>query len=767
LKRVLPQESAAGSHSLNSNEFQQVALGGSRRVQTSAAMLGIAISFGASASLLTEPQAALAVEGTVVTVLPSATDELAEPTVPRLVVSQEDASSTAYHTVEDGDSLWQIAAEHHTDVQLIKSANGIAPDEVLQAGQVIRVPAESDLNAMGGSAGQPRMALATGLTGGVGGDFAADTSDSLPLSVPSVDELEATWESADALTAEAASNDKASAAEAAQSRVAVAPQAPESVVPMTSGVEAATVVPQVRTEAPQSAAVGAGTSSNSVDVATTVPTNATVSASTWQDDAVAFDATSAQAESEKLQGVAFVGDTTADSENSLDTPATMATRIYTVKPGDTFWNIASRHGLSADELLAYNQVITSPEDITVGDNIYIPVDAPTLVASVPNTVVADVEIASDRQQSSASLGEALVEASAQPESVVEATAEMAQQPERLALEPVSESEQEQIVASAEPAPSAEARREAFIQDHLARIRSSANRNVDRGALNARIREARRALEAAQNSGEDISPVALEYYDASTDEAEQAQVQPTNNQATVRAGESSATPTLAASLRSQQAESGWSVTDVATEGETVARVNAPDTAENAIEESSVGGSTSALDQPGLLAAAPLNPDVYRNSPSLPIGATVFPNMPILPESDEFLPETPNRFNGYVWPAQGVLTSGYGWRWGRMHRGIDIAGPVGTPIVAAASGVVVQAGWNSGGYGNLVDIRHADGSMTRYAHNSRLLVSAGQQVRQGQQIAAMGSTGYSTGPHLHFEVHVPNSGTVNPIAYLPGR
>jgi murein DD-endopeptidase MepM/ murein hydrolase activator NlpD len=91
----------------------------------------------------------------------------------------------------------------------------------------------------------------------------------------------------------------------------------------------------------------------------------------------------------------------------------------------------------------------------------------------------------------------------------------------------------------------------------------------------------------------------------------------------------------------------------------------------------------------------------------------------------------------------------------------------PLWRRPPGVVVSAGWNSGGYGNLVDIRHADGSMTRYAHNSRLLVSAGQEVRQGQQIAEMGSTGFSTGPHLHFEVHLPNAGTVNPIAYLPGR
>jgi murein DD-endopeptidase MepM/ murein hydrolase activator NlpD len=153
--------------------------------------------------------------------------------------------------------------------------------------------------------------------------------------------------------------------------------------------------------------------------------------------------------------------------------------------------------------------------------------------------------------------------------------------------------------------------------------------------------------------------------------------------------------------------------------------------------------------------------------MPTGQMVSPDMPMLPGADQFLPEAPNRFNGYIWPTRGTFTSGYGWRWGRMHRGIDIAGPVGTPIVAAASGVVVRSGWNSGGYGNLVDIRHPDGSLTRYAHNSRLLVREGQQVSQGQQIAAMGSTGYSTGPHLHFEIHLAGSGTVNPMAYLPGR
>ena len=123
-------------------------------------------------------------------------------------------------------------------------------------------------------------------------------------------------------------------------------------------------------------------------------------------------------------------------------------------------------------------------------------------------------------------------------------------------------------------------------------------------------------------------------------------------------------------------------------------------------------------------------------------------------------------GYIWPAKGVFTSGYGIRWGRMHYGIDVAGPIGTPILAAAPGTVTYADWN-GGYGYLVEIEHPDGSLTRYAHNSRILVRVGQQVESGEQIAEMGSTGYSTGPHLHFEIHVPGHGPVDPVAYLQER
>lgn len=115
-----------------------------------------------------------------------------------------------------------------------------------------------------------------------------------------------------------------------------------------------------------------------------------------------------------------------------------------------------------------------------------------------------------------------------------------------------------------------------------------------------------------------------------------------------------------------------------------------------------------------------------------------------------------------PGTGRLTSGYGPRWGRMHRGIDLAAGTGSPIRAAAAGTVISAGLE-GGYGRAVRIRHADGSETLYAHNSRLLVSAGQRVVAGEQIAREGATGNVTGPHLHFEVRIGGD-NVNPLSWL---
>ncbi len=171
------------------------------------------------------------------------------------------------------------------------------------------------------------------------------------------------------------------------------------------------------------------------------------------------------------------------------------------------------------------------------------------------------------------------------------------------------------------------------------------------------------------------------------------------------------------------------------------------------------------KPKIVAMASTGSETYAPLVRSSVGKMVSPSLPPLGKPDAYLPGNSGKFNGYIWPAKGMLTSGYGWRWGRMHKGIDIAAPVGTPIVSAASGKVITAGWNDGGYGNLVEVQHADGSVTLYGHNSRILAKVGQIVAQGQQIAEMGSTGYSTGPHSHFEVHIPGQGAINPVARLP--
>ena len=120
-------------------------------------------------------------------------------------------------------------------------------------------------------------------------------------------------------------------------------------------------------------------------------------------------------------------------------------------------------------------------------------------------------------------------------------------------------------------------------------------------------------------------------------------------------------------------------------------------------------------------------------------------------------------GFIWPLNGPITSGYGPRWGRMHTGIDIDGYSGQPIVASKGGNVILAASYSG-YGNAVIVDHGGGVATLYAHMSSFGVSAGQSVSQGQVVGNVGCTGSCTGDHLHFEVRV-NGNPTNPLSYLP--
>jgi len=122
-------------------------------------------------------------------------------------------------------------------------------------------------------------------------------------------------------------------------------------------------------------------------------------------------------------------------------------------------------------------------------------------------------------------------------------------------------------------------------------------------------------------------------------------------------------------------------------------------------------------------------------------------------------------GFIWPIEGTLTSGFGYRWGRMHEGIDVAAAEGTPIRAAADGTVIlmQSEYESGGYGNYTCIDHGGGLSTCYAHQSSFATSTGTSVSQGDLIGYVGNTGHSYGAHLHFEVRI-NGAPTDPLGYL---
>lgn len=156
---------------------------------------------------------------------------------------------------------------------------------------------------------------------------------------------------------------------------------------------------------------------------------------------------------------------------------------------------------------------------------------------------------------------------------------------------------------------------------------------------------------------------------------------------------------------------------------------------------------------------VRPEQYKDGPmeDEPVDARAleFGDSPSLSKVLKFLKPVQNAF----------ITSPFGFRWGRPHQGIDMAAPVGTPIVSAENGKVVFSGWKQG-YGQFVAVDHGQGFETHYAHCSKVLVKVGQTVKKGQLIAKVGNTGRSTGPHLHFEV-VAHGVHQNPAKFLNGK
>ena len=168
-------------------------------------------------------------------------------------------------------------------------------------------------------------------------------------------------------------------------------------------------------------------------------------------------------------------------------------------------------------------------------------------------------------------------------------------------------------------------------------------------------------------------------------------------------------------------------------------------------------------------APATPEPATPEPTAPPPAPAAPRAPLPPVVAAPAPPPPTaietvEISGFIWPVSGSLNSRFGPRWGSFHSGIDIGAAAGTSVGAAASGKVVLATYSNYGYGNYVIVRHGDGSETLYAHLSRIYVSLGQQVGQGETIGTVGCTGWCTGPHLHFEVRIGGV-AVDPLPYLP--
>ena len=420
--------------------------------------------------------------------------------------------------------------------------------------------------------------------------------------------------------------------------------------------------------------------------------------------------------------------------------ASPAANVYSVKPGDTLDAIAHRSGVSRAELMQANG-LTNPHLIRINQQLKIPqgqqaASTTQTVALFPGINPKTARSASGREQLGVQVPTIALPTVSDQATAVESTRKppaprsLANMVRTESTNGESKKPESTVVADNKPNQSADSQQSLYVEKLKADILR----------LRAEYRQNRGSSSGSETASIVVPTATTSVPSTLSSPSASSRINPEFN----------------AKLRSDslQANRGKRQQSIDEQASIPIEVPPPET-------------SSAASPRGLVASAPAPAENYNRAIRTPLGQTVSPEMPSLSAPDMYRPENADKFNGYIWPTKGVVTSGFGMRWGRMHKGIDIAAPIGTPVVAAAPGVVVSAGWNSGGYGNLVEIQHPDGSVTLYAHNNRILVRRGQEVQQGQQISEMGSTGFSTGPHCHFEVHPSGRGAVNPIAYLPSK
>lgn len=729
LQRVKPVEYSQSQVEGSVERQDQIVNGAKRKKRTSAAMIGLALSMGASSLLIPrQTEGATAAE-------PTPTDAATISMVPS--ASTAPAVTMIEHVVIEGQTLWQLSQQYKVSIEAIAAANSLKASDIVRVGQVIKIPtavpearaAEAHQSVEFSTTRSPQRVASADLSSlPVAASQASAKAETVKVEVAqvrrdvSLDRLRQQQEKLRQSLAELKTKDQASKLEAANAKEAAKPDS-SAIASLPSQI--------IDYQNRSTEAAGAVTLSNSGSAQDFLaPSN--VSASDWLRTNQALTVTST-ATSDLITQVPR----SASTAPTVSTPVLVAhqptvnqptvrsnvQRVaanpkpemvpYQVNLGDTVAEIASAHNISPSTLVQANR-ISDPNFIFVGQILRVP--ATQVMASAP----------APRARQSAPSQQVAPRLSVVPTTVA-AVVNSA---------PVAQSSLG--IGGSLPAPST-----SEIDPHVETLLSEIK------VLRERHRTATPALAATPSTpAPEIVQVAASNLPTplvstqfnpgglNTVQAPQpivrATARATQSQATVRATQSQSIP-----IRVPAAESS--------------RISVP------------------TPQPQLVAAAPAGAENYAPLLQPVTGRLVSPDLPPLQGEDSFLPEGAASFKGYIWPTKGLLTSGYGWRWGRMHAGIDIAADTGTPIFAAADGVVEYSEWNSGGYGNLIDVRHADGSMTRYGHLSRSLVHTGQKVKQGEQIAEMGSTGYSTGPHLHFEVHPVSDGggAVDPIAYLPAK
>ncbi len=725
---------------------------GVRRVRRSAATLGLAISMSATGMLFAQHHTAVAANSLV---LEAPLANLPAPLPPESPPSQAKIASHAAsssqleplalkHEVQPGESLWQLAQDYQVPPEAIATTNKISPRADLVAGQTLKIPSETgDLSLSVAKTTPSSAVISDSLNSSL--DHLRETRKRLKESLVELKTEKANLQTN--ATAQATSvadvSQSLNSGQKTQSLTVLSSGAGVVEIPVIAPPESQATAALSVTEQPVPLAVplpsvpeayiSSENSPQPIPLPAPVSRIAPLPATKGEND------TEADAEAPvpvaKLPSVtpsrvqqptvssfnqpipiavpspetaAISSPQTEVSSREFTQPTTIPTtpqQVYQVKPGDTLNSIARRYGLSVSQLIQSNK-IHNPNLIKVHQTLVIPKRTPNKLQPQSGALTPlpppNTQIATTATQL--------------PLSATVPTAR-------------------EIPAETAPV--------AYQEKLKADIANLQQEYSDRSDVSLAVEIASQQTSQAPVVGEVLNPEWA---------SEDAMLERTSLGRGSLAPQSSAPSNISASVDAR----GTNRSTPATSQTQLAQLS------RRVKPVSNEPPTS---QSQLVGAAPASPEQYNGDLQIPVGAMVGPELPPLSVPDDYLPDAPLHFTGHIWPTKGVVTSGYGRRWGRMHRGIDIAAPIGTPVMASAPGEVVSAGWNSGGYGNLVKVRHPDGSLTLYAHNSRILVRRGQTVEQGQQIAQMGSTGYSTGPHLHFEIHPGGKGAVNPMAFLP--